>query len=562
MGILVEIKNVCFSYKNRKIPSLDHINILITQGEFVLITGPTGCGKSTLLKVLNGLIPHESGGKFAGEVLIAGKNTKEYSVAQLSSTVGMVFQSPDDQIFSTTVFDETAFVLENMGLTSAEIKMRVQETLKLVGLADKENSSIHGLSGGQKQRLAVASVLVAHPPILALDEPISQLDPQGAAELLTLLKHVNQTLGMTIVIVEHRIHEVMHLCHKVIIMNEGRQVWQGTRQEACSSPEVFDAYGIRIPQSIQVCQQLGIRIGSPAVDQAAGAIRKKYQLFPMDSHHEEQTGSAHLVPVIKITDLSFRYEQHHNLVLKDINIIIDKGQFIALMGNNGAGKSTLLQHISGLLSQTVGQVEVLGRATGKLHQQVGMVMQNPDFMLFNETVVNEIAFALTQKLGRTAWSPYCQMLIEKLGLRGLEREFPLALSRGQRLRVAIGAVLSCEPSILLLDEPTTGQDISHIEDIITLLKSYTAQGGTVIFCTHDGEVAGRFADRIVVMNQGEIIADGHPRDVFIQDKILGRSGLKKPVCLQLSQELYGGSALTVEEVVNHVRQKCLGSHAM
>ncbi len=562
MENILQIKDVCFSYKNRATLNLDKINITITQGEFVLLTGPTGCGKSTLLKVLNGLIPNESGGTFTGDVLIDGKNTKDYSVAQLSSTVGMVFQSPDDQIFSTTVFDETAFVLENMGLESDEIKKRVRETLQLVGLADKENASIHALSGGQKQRLAVASVLVAHPPILALDEPISQLDPEGATELLALLKYVNQTLGMTILMVEHRIHEVMPLCDKVIIMNKGKKVWQGTQQEACNCPEVFDAYGIRIPQPIKVCQKLGIRIDSPAVEQAVQAISKQYPLIHVEDHNNKQTIIENHVPIIKITDLSFQYEKNHNLVLKNISITIGKGQFIALMGNNGAGKSTLLQHIGGLLSQTVGQVEVLGRVAGQLQQQVGIVMQNPDFMLFNETVVNEIAFALLQKTGRNCWSPYCQMLMEKLGLCGLENEFPLALSRGQRLRVAIGAVLSCQPSILLLDEPTTGQDISHIEDIVTLLKSYTAQGGTVIFCTHDGEVAARYADRIVVMNQGEILADGHPRDVFIKNEVLCRGGLKKPACLHLSHELYGGIALTVEEVVNHVQQKCLGSHAM
>ena len=562
MENLLEIKNVCFSYKNRETRNLSHINMCIKQGEFVLLTGPTGCGKSTLLKALNGLIPHESGGEFTGDVWVNGKNTKDYSIAQLSSTVGMVFQSPDDQIFSTTVFDETAFVLENMGLPSEEIKKRVQETLALVGLAHKENASIHALSGGQKQRLAVASVLVARPPILALDEPISQLDPQGAAELLALLKHVNQTLGMTILIVEHRIHEVMPLCHRVIIMNEGRQVWQGTQQEACSSPEVFDAYGIRMPQSITVCQQLGISITSSAVEEAALAIGKRYALFQVENSFHEKAKMEKNVPVIDIKELSFRYEQHSSFVLKNIRITIGKGQFVALMGSNGAGKSTLLQHIGGLLSPQIGQVQILGTSTGKLRQEVGIVLQNPDFMLFNETVVNEIAFALMQQAGRKPWSPYCQMLLEKLGLGGLENEFPLSLSRGQRLRVAIGAVLSCEPSILLLDEPTTGQDISHIEDIVTLLKNYTAQGGTVIFCTHDGEVAARYADRILVMDQGEIIGDGHPRDVFMQNKMLLRGGLKKPACLQLAQELYGGVALTVEEVVNHVRQKSLGSHAM
>lgn len=562
MKPIISLCNVSFTYKHRGLASVSDISLEIFPGEFVLLTGATGCGKSTLLKMLNGLIPHASGGSMSGEVHIAGRNTLQCGIAELSQTVGMVFQSPEDQIFSTTVFDETAFILENMGMKPDEIALRVHETLELVGMLAYKDASIHALSGGQKQRLAVASVLAARPSILALDEPISQLDPQGAAELLAVLQRINRELGMTIVIVEHRLHEVMPLCRRVVIMDQGQLAWQGTRAEAFRQPELFDSYGLRLPQTIDICRRLAVNAQSSRVDHAVAAIKEKYQV-PQDlacSMPSFNMESAEAVAAVIVEQLSFQYDKAKPPVLNHLQLTIPKGQFVALMGNNGAGKSTLLHQIGGLLQPASGYVQVLGSRVTSVMPNVGMVLQNPDFMLFNNTVADEIAFVLRQKNERNYWPAACRELVEQLGLNGMEEDFPLALSRGQRLRVAIAAVLASKPAVLLLDEPTTGQDIGHIEDIVLLLKAFTAQGGTVVFCTHDTEVAARFADRIVILCKGQVVTDGPGHVVFREKSILQLAGLKPPAALLVAQDLYGGRAVTVKEVVTYVRQKCLGSN--
>ncbi len=564
---MVQFCNVSFTYKHRSTPSVNNVSLQVLPGDFLLLTGATGCGKSTLLKMINGLIPHESGGKLAGEIFVAGRSTRDFAVAEMSRTVGMVFQNPDDQIFSTTVFDEAAFVLENMGMPLAKIEPQVKEALQLVGLLDKAEASVHALSGGQKQRLAVAAVLAAEPLVLALDEPISQLDPQGAVELLSVLKQLNANLGITIIIVEHRLHEVLPLCHKVAIMDAGKLIWQGKCEAAYGRQELFAAYGLRLPQPVTICHQLGVAVSSAKVSEAVAAIRQCYTV----PHYEviaAATAPGRLeelrskLPAATVRRLSFYYDKPMNLVLKEVDLTLFPGQFVALMGSNGAGKSTLLHLIGGLFRPTAGSITVLGQELTAVSPAVGMVLQNPDFMLFNSTVREEIGFSLQQQHKGDAygWTGYCQLLVDKLGLSGLEEDFPLALSRGQRLRVAIAAVLSSRPPVLLLDEPTTGQDIGHIEDIALLLKEYTSQGGSIVFCTHDTEVAARFADRIVVMHQGKIVADDAPIAIFQQQAILKASGLKPPAVLLTAQALYSGTALTVEEVVGYVRQTCMGSY--
>lgn len=563
---IIDLRNVSFTYASRSAPSLSGVNLTIRRGDFVLLTGAIGCGKSTLLKALNGLIPQESGGLLTGKIVVDGHDAGAVSVAELSSLVGMMFQSPDDQIFSTTLADEVAFILENMGMSSREIKNRVSETLALVGLSGMEGCSVHSLSGGQKQRLALAAVLAGRPPILALDEPISQLDPQGASALLAVVERLNKALGITVVIVEHRLHEVMPLCRHAVIMDEGRIVWSGTRAEAFRRPDLFRAYGLRLPQTVDICRQLDIATATADIESAVQLIQDRYDMRePSTNGHtprctDKPAGICETV--VEAHDVVFRYEEKGRNILDEMSLTVYKGQFVAVMGNNGAGKSTLLQHIAGLLTPEAGRVTVLGRAAAKAKQTVGMVLQNPDFMLFNPTVADEIDFAVKQQRHAYAKMEHRRReLINCLGLNGMEEDFPLALSRGQRLRVAIAAVLSYQPQVLLLDEPTTGQDIGHIDDIIALLKQYTEQGGTVLFCTHDTEIVAQYADRVIVMTQGRIVAAGAPRSVFQQEDMLKLAGLRPPAAMLVARRLYGGQAVTVKEVVAYVRKNSMGGNA-
>lgn len=562
MTALVECRDLSFTYKTRLQPSLSRINLTINAGDFILCTGPTGCGKSTLLKSFNGLIPHEIGGVLEGGVRVNGMDSRDASVAELSRTVGLMFQNPDDQIFSTTVEDEVGFALENMGMDRSSIKHRVAETLAWVGLSGRETGSVHALSGGERQRLALAAVLAVRPQLLALDEPISQMDPRGAAELLKVLQKLNQELGMTVVVVEHRLHEVMPICKQVLVMDEGGLVWQGTRQEAFRDPEVFLRMGLRIPQAVHICHRLGVAVESETITETVCALKQAYpDCESAERPVEKEPLKAPQAHAVDIEALEFRYEPKGRKILKGINLKIPAGQFVALMGNNGAGKSTLLHHICGLLRTQKGQVRVRGKQIKALERSVGMVMQNPDLMLFNASVEEEVTFGLRHANAGSRLRPDWRNLLEGIGLSGLEERFPLALSQGQRVRVAIASLLACGPEVLLLDEPTTGQDLGHIDDIIALLQNYTTQGGTVIFCTHDTEVAARYADRAVVMTGGGIVADASPEEVFACDELLESAGLRAPAALAVSRALYGGCALSVEEVVRHVQQASLGGNA-
>lgn len=558
---IVEAKNVSFTYGNKTVPTVCKINFSINKGDFILITGQSGCGKSTILKMLNGLIPHESGGSFSGDIYIAGKNTRDFSIADLSSMIGLVFQSPEDQIFSATIFDEVAFVLENMGLETEQIKLRVQEVLKEVGLSGKEKDSIHALSGGQKQRLAVASVLAAKPSVLALDEPISQLDPVNAENLLQVLTKLNQEHGITIILIEHRLHEVIRVCNRMLIMETGKIVWDGTMKQALENPQIFSGHGLRLPQTIDLCSQLGIAIHEDYIADAVQGILKKYPEINTCKKAINLTDSLNKKVLITIENLGFGYENQPRAILNNFNLTVHRGEIIALMGTNGAGKSTLLQLIAGIFTPQAGRISIDG-VKGSPIGTVGMVMQNPDLMLFNPTVRQEISYAAEQ-FGKNdaANQRYCESLCSALALSEVVEEFPLALSRGQRLRVAIASILGFKPAIVLLDEPTTGQDISRIEDILAAIHHYANEGGTVIFCTHDTEIAARFAERIVVMTEGKIVADGKPEDVFSNADILAASGLKQPPIIAMSQQLGIGKITSVEEVVLHVQQTSFRSHS-
>lgn len=560
MNSMIQMENVSFSYSDSSGKSLADVSLTVEKGDFLLLTGATGCGKSTLLKTINGLIPHESGGILTGSVVVDGHNVMEQSVAQLSKTAGMVFQSPEDQIFSTSVYDEAAFVLENQNVPLQEIELRVKKVLDTVGLGSFYKRSVHALSGGQKQRLALAATLVANPKILLLDEPISQLDPQGASDLLNVVSSLNEA-GITIVIVEHRLHEVMPICKHVAVMDAGRLAWYGSQQEAFDSLHVFQRYGLRMPHTIELCSALDIKPADASVETTVQCIRERFSITERHSACPCPP-SARLVsdnggePLAEIKDASFRYDDNGANILDKLDLKIYRGEFVAIMGRNGAGKSTLLQLVSGLTRSSTGEVLVAGAVKDKIDQHVGFVMQNPDLMLFNISVEQEIEFAMRQQKESARVEP---AFIQAMGLAGLEQRFPLSLSRGQRFRVAIAAALAAEPKLLLLDEPTTGQDIAHIHEVMNLLGKYIKEGGTVIFCTHDAEVVAAYASRVVVMRGGKIIGDGKPRVIFSQSAMLESTGVKIPQIAELSQSLYGECSLTVEEAANRVKHIHVGS---
>ncbi|MCK4938631.1 MAG: ATP-binding cassette domain-containing protein [Methanosarcinales archaeon] len=564
---MIAIEDLWYTYPGRNEPTLKGIDLTIQKDEFVLITGPTGCGKSTLLKTLNGIIPHESAGEMKGNVHINGMSTRDSGMAQLGQLTGLVFQNPDDQIFSTIVEDEIAFGPENLCLQKSEIDRRVRESLRMVGMSDHRFAQTTALSGGQKQRICIASMLAMLPQVMALDEPISQMDPKGASEVMQTIRDLNRKLGLTIVLVEHRVHEIAHLVDRIIVMDCGKIVLDEPAETAFEHIEVFRSLGLRVPETVELFHKMDFESYPLRVEESIKILRgqmekqnnisasslttSQYGFYT--SNDISNDGGSFLGecntgnPVISIRDVWFGYEKDKT-VLKGIDLDIHKGGRVALMGANGSGKSTLLHHLSAMLKPGRGDVEVFGYNTRSkdsysFASKVGLVFQNPDLMLFCDSVEEEVRFA-PSNLGYGDIGQKTANSMRSMAILDLQHDLPQALSRGQRLRVAVASILSMQPQLILLDEPTTGQDKMHIEQ---MMDYFTGDGTTLVFCTHDIETAMRYATRIIVMSDGVVIADGNGREIFSDTEILDRTSLKQPPVMQIARSL-GFCAFSVDEL--------------
>lgn len=495
---MIKIENVSYKYPSRDDFALKSININIKKGEFVILSGTTGCGKTTLLKCLNGIIPNESTGEFYGNVFICGLNTRENPIRVLAQKVGMVFQNPDEQIFSTMVLDEVAFGLENLCFKEEEILERVNWALEKVGMKDFINSSTSALSGGQKQRVALASVLALKPEILVLDEPISQLDPKGAEEVLGVIKKLSDE-GMTIILVEHRLHEVISWADRVIIINEGEIKLDCVAKEVNNHLELFKELGLRTPKKTDINFKFLLN------------KRENIEDNKLSLEYENREKA------VEIKDVFFSYEKKKRRrnpskwILKGVNLNIYKGEILGVLGNNGSGKSTLMHHIAGLNKPHEGSVIVYGKDTKKnsafkLAGTVGILFQNPELMLSCDSVYEEIAFGPQNlKYSNEKIHKIVKENLDSLELNELSCYHPQTISGGQRLRCAAASILSMTPKVILLDEPTSGQDILHIKKLMQLCEILKDKGNTIIFITHDYEVALKYSDRIVYVDDGNIL---------------------------------------------------------
>ena len=557
---VIQIEKLTYSYPGRSESTLVDVNLRVDRGEFVLLTGPTGCGKSTLLKTVNGLIPHLLGGALAGRVRVDGIETCEAGMASLSQKVGLVFQNPDDQIFSTMVLDEVAFGPENLALPREEIRRRVARVLEAVGLEGLEHRSTQMLSGGQKQRLVVASVLSMAPDILLLDEPFSQLDPRGAREVLEVVRRLNGK-GMTVVLVEHRIHEVIDAATRMVVMDQGRILLDGSPREVFEHGHVLGRLGLRIPDSVVFSWKMGFDEVALNLEEVERKLDGQRSIAPRAVKAVPGAEPMRCRPggeaVLEAEGVSFGYQRKAGRILDEVSLGIQRGEMVSLMGNNGSGKSTLLLHFAGLLKPWVGVVRVLGRDLRKsnpweLAGEVGMVFQNPTLMLFNDTVRQELEFGprALRKDGETIERTVSE-IARTLGVAPFEGDNPLALSGGQRLRVALGAVLSMRPRVVLLDEPTSGQDKGNCDSLLQHLQTLARNGSTVLFSTHDIDAAVRWSNRLVVMNGGRIVADGPPGEVVRRAEVMAQACLRPPLSYEIGRLMHI-EAFTAEELMESV----------
>lgn len=543
--MMLEIKDLCCRYLSRKKDTLKHVNLSIQEGEMVLIAGRSGSGKSTLIKSITGLLDEEEG-HLSGEILLQGKNLRAMSPEDIGLLVGTVYQTPDDQLFAMTVADEVGFALENRGEEPAIIAAEVKRALEKTGLSGYEERSIHALSGGQRQRLALASILVTHPKLLILDEPVSQMNPQGVKDFLELLVSLNREDHMTILVVEHRVNELARYFPRICCMYEGQFVYDGKTEEAWNALGDTEAYGLREPQAVKLSRLLHLPKISGHVNEVAREIQQA--AVPLAVHVERKESISQAPVILEGKNLHYRYEGAEKETLHGVNFQIHKGTINALMGFNGAGKSTLMNLLSGLDAPSSGEILLLGKPAQKQRHHIGYMRQEADLMLLTDSVEEELSWnnpSLTEE--------ELDQLLTKLHLRHYRRDFPLALSKGQRLRVVFGAMLARKDNdLLLLDEPTTGQDQKSLKEIKELLLYAASEGRTVFFCTHDIELATELADQILLLKEGQLIAHGSAHKIFSNKKLLLESGLSIPPMLTLSEKLGIEPCVSMKEVMAHV----------
>jgi energy-coupling factor transport system ATP-binding protein len=503
---MIRVDRLTFTYPNKNGPALRDVTWSAEEGEFVLVAGSSGSGKSTLLRCINGLVPHFSGGVLSGTVVVTGIDAVAAGPRALSRHVGFVAQDPEAQAVLDRVEGEIAFALEQAAIPAAEMRVRVEEALDLVELTPLRDRPLQTLSGGERQRLAIAAALALHPRVLVLDEPTSQLDPQSAEDVLRALVRLNEDLGLTIILAEHRLERIARYVDRLTYLESGRIVADAPVREAFAT---IDAG----PPLVQLARALDWRPLPLTVKEGwpfALAVAKTEKPPPA------RVASSVTEPLLEVDGLHFSYNGKHTL--KDVAISVGAGEAVALVGRNGAGKSTLLKCVVGLLREKAGEIKIAGRSTrgrdvADICREVGYLPQNPDDLLFAETVREELRVTLRNH--DLPESPdNVERLLDRLGLGELSEQYPRDLSVGQRQRVALGAVTVTRPRVLLLDEPTRGLDARTKSALVAIWRRWLDEGAGILLVTHDVELAAIIANRTVMLSEGEVIASGPTREVL------------------------------------------------
>lgn len=549
---MLKIDNLSYRYPSRKQFTLKNINLTLEDGEMLLLAGRSGCGKSTLIKAVSGLLGSEERGEMQGAIYLQGEDISKWPPEKTGQLVGTVYQSPDDQLFAMTVADEVGFALENQGEEPEVIARKVSETLELVGLGGFEDYSIHKLSGGQRQRLALASILVTRPGLLILDEPVSQMNPQGVQSFMQLLVRLNREAGIAILMIEHRVNELCKYFSRLAVMQDGRIVYDGLVKDAWKAMTGRTDLGLREPQTVKLCRAL--QLSELTTEQERIVQMLRHECEPLPAAAQAQPAGQQQ-PLLEARDLYYTYPGSKEPTLKKLQFTLYQGQITAIMGFNGAGKSTLMNLLGGLTQTQQGSMLLAGQPVDKQLGKIGYLRQEPDLMLLADTVREELCWK-----NNTITQEELQQLLEHMNLAEYADDFPLALSKGQRLRVVLGAMLAKKPALLLLDEPTTGQDEQSLAEIRRLLLAYKEQEGSIFICTHDMELAAQVADRVIVLCAGQIIADGTTEEVLSNKELVEAGGLTPSALLPVCEQAGLPPCITVEGVKRYVRKTAVGRH--
>jgi energy-coupling factor transport system ATP-binding protein len=539
---MITFEHLTFTYPNAAQPILRDVNLNIAAGAFALLCGSSGAGKSTLLRCLNGLVPHFSGGVMRGTVRVNDLNPVLATPQVMSRHVGFVFQDPEAQFVTDVVEDEIAFALENAAAPRAEMRVRIEEALDLLELAALRDRALNTLSGGERQRVAIAAALALRPRVLALDEPTSQLDPKSAEDVLQALVRLNTDLGLTIVLVEHRLERVLPFVDTLIHLHPDR-------------PAVLSGSPREVLAAIDLTPPL-VTLGKALHWRPLPLTIKDGLAWSAKTLAEKSRAAINAPSVVKASsDQPVYLEARHveagygqQRILRDLSLTVRSGEIVALIGRNGSGKTTLLKTIVGLLPVQRGEVRVAGQSiagqsVADICRHVGYLPQDPNALLFADTVEDELRITLRNhglSAAEANAAPVVSDLLGRLNLTDKASAYPRDLSVGERQRVALGAIAVTQPGALLLDEPTRGLDYVAKQNLSRLLSNWRDAGMAILIVTHDVELVAEIADRVVLLSQGEIIAAGSP------DEVLGASPFFAP---QIARLFPGRGWLTVSEAL-------------
>jgi energy-coupling factor transporter ATP-binding protein EcfA2 len=538
---MISISNLTFTYPGAEQPAIQGVSLQILDRELCLVMGSSGSGKSTLLRCLNGLVPHFSGGSLTGMIRVNGLDPVHLTPRKMSQVVGFVFQDPEAQFVFDRVEDEIAFSLENAAIPRQEMQVRVDEALQLLEITHLRSRRLETLSGGEIQRVAIAAALAVKPGILVLDEPTSQLDPQGAEEVLEALVQLNKQLGLTVILAEHRLERVLPYTGKIIYL-------------AQQTP------GNIVGQPVQVLRQ--VELNPPMI-----TLGKIFNWDPLpltitdaqaharqlvSQRNEQGSASALIVkkttrPLIQAKGVDVSYGSFQ--ALRGIDLDLYPGEITVLLGPNGAGKSSLLRVLVGLVPLQKGTVyvdgkDIAGRSIAEICQQVGYLPQDPNALLFSDTVEEELLVTLRNhhlEPSEAGMAP--AQLLESLGLSDRAESYPRDLSTGERQRVALAAILVTHPGALLLDEPTRGLDYAAKQTLLRLLRGWRDEGMAILLVTHDVELAAQAADQVVLLENGRVSAVGDPHEILASSKTFSP---------QVTRIFPGCGWLTVEDVTGGI----------
>ncbi len=542
---VIEFQNFSFQYYSQAEPTLKNINLTIYEGEKVLICGPSGSGKSTIGHCINGLIPHSYKGEISGSLNIMGKDASTLNIFERSKMVGTVLQDTDGQFIALTVGEDIAFSLENDCIPQEDMFEIVQDVARLVDMDHYLKQSVHHLSGGQMQRVAVAGVLVNDVEILLFDEPLASLDPATGQHVVGLIDRLQKEMKKTVIIIEHRLEDVLtHPVDRIIVVDHGEIIADMDPHQLLAS-NLLSKVGIREPLYIKVAKYAGCRITKEMQPGHIDTFHVDACKKPLLQWFRETTLSGPVKtnePILELKNISFQYE-NGAFSLKDVSLSFQNGEMVSIIGKNGAGKSTLSKLICGFERPNSGKIyyagnDVTADTIAERSKRVGMVLQNPNHMISKHMIFDEVAFGL--ELRGVPEKERTERVLETLKICGLYpfRNWPIsALSYGQKKRVTIASILALEPEVIILDEPTAGQDLRHYTEIMEFLVSLNKKGKTILMVTHDMHLMLEYTPRAIVINDGRVIADDKAVNILYDADLIKKANLKETSLYTLAERL-------------------------